>query len=128
MTRLILIICLITSGTVRAEDTVLIEKEQKAPFAGILFSLPKANEIRGQLLERDLYKELSDSQQKTIQLYKSNNELSESKVNMLLEQNDKLSASLRSSQSLNTWECVGLFTLGILATVGAGLAIRSLNK
>lgn len=114
--------------TALADTSVALDKDQKAPFAGILMDQEKANSVKIGLLERDLYKELSESQNRSIGLLKQNMTYSEDKVNKLLEQNDKLSERLQSAQGMNTWERIGFFVLGIAATVGAGLAIRSISR
>lgn len=109
-------------------DVVELQPDQLAPFHGLLFTIEKASEMKGQLLERDLYKELSNSQQHSIDLLKVNSDLSEKKVNILLEQNDKIAENLRSAQGMTNLERFAFFALGVLATVGAGLTIKNITK
>jgi hypothetical protein len=124
----VLILSSIFSKSVKAEDVISLEKDQKAPFSGVLFSPEKANEVKRKILERDLYKELSESQDRTISLYKSNSELADKKLDLLTTQNDKLAVALKDAQGMNTLERVALFALGVLATVGAGIAITRLAR
>lgn len=111
-----------------ADTATPVEKNQPAPYAGILMDQEKSNSVKIGLQERDLFEQIVTSQTKSIELLKQNNTYSENKVNILLEQNDKLSERLQNAQSLSTFEKVGLFVLGIAATVGAGLALKSISK
>jgi len=52
----------------------------------------------------------------------------ENKVNLLVEQNDKLAKSLYSERTMTTWERVGWFVLGITATGIGAYALKNLAK
>lgn len=111
-----------------ADQLIPIKKGEVAAFDGALADVERLNTIKSGLQERDLYKQITESQQKSIDLLKQNDSYSETKVTMLLKQNDDLEKSLQSSQSMNSWEKIGLVTLGVLMTVGAGVAARNLLK
>jgi hypothetical protein len=131
MTKKILLLTLLFSlayPPALADQAVPLDKDQKAPFAGVLMDPEKANSVKVGLQERDLFEEITKSQAHSIDLLKSNNALNEDKVNKLLEQNDKLSESLRSAQSLNNWERIGLVVLGVVMTAAAGYAIKQVAK
>lgn len=119
---------LILSTSSRADDAVYLQKDERAPFSGILTTVEHSKIIGTRLLERDTYKALSESYQKTLEFYKSNNELTEKKVNILLEQNDNLSLQLKDSQNLNDFQKALMFGLGIVVTVGAGLLVNEIAK
>jgi hypothetical protein len=119
---------MILSQNVRADKSIEIPAAELTPFASILMDKEKADKVHIQLLERDLYEELSDSQQKTINLYKSNQSLEDEQIKTLTSQNDKLSESLKSAQGMNNLERFGIFALGVIATIGAGLAIQHISK
>ena len=93
-----------------------------------VFSPDKAKDVRNRLIDGETYQKLNESLNKSIELYKSNDEIQQKKVNLLLEQNDVLAKRLNESQSLNNWEKFGLFVLGIAATVGAGIAIKKAGQ
>lgn len=119
---------LILSTSSRANDALYLQKDERAPFSGILTTVEHSKVISTRLLERDTYKALSESYQKTLEFYKVNNELTEKKVNLLLEQNDNLSLQLKDSQSLSDLQKFLMFGLGIIATVGAGLLVNEITK
>ena len=119
---------LILSTSSRANDALYLQKDERAPFSGILTTVEHSKVISTRLLERDTYKALSESYQKTLEFYKVNNELTEKKVNLLLEQNDNLSLQLKDSQSLSDLQKFLMFGLGIIATVGAGLLVNEIAK
>lgn len=89
-----------------------------------IFSPEKAKSVRDRLIDGETNLKLNESLTKSLDLYKLNEQIQQNKVNLLLEQNDKLVQRLGESQSLNNWERFGLFILGIGATVGAGIAIK----
>ena len=119
---------LILSTSSRANDALYLQKDERAPFSGILTTVEHSKVISTRLIERDTYKALSESYQKTLEFYKVNNELTEKKVNLLLEQNDNLSLQLKDSQSLSDLQKFLMFGLGIIATVGAGLLVNEIAK
>ena len=118
----------ILSTNSKAEDAVYVQKDERAPFSGVLTTVEHSKVIATRLIEGDTYKALTESYQKTLELYKSNGELSEKKVNILLEQNDKLSEQLKSSQSLNDFQKALLFGIGVVTTIGAGLLVHEIAK
>lgn len=126
--QLSLIFSLSASNCYADTDVVELQPNQLAPFHGLLFTPEKANSIKAQLLDGDLYKQLSESQQHSIDILKQNMDLSEKKVSMLLDQNDKLSESLKSAQGMNNLERIGLVLLGVVMTVGAGVAIKKATQ
>ncbi len=126
--KYLLLLSLLFYSPALANTSVALDKDQKAPFAGVLMDPEMANSVKSGLLERDLYKEITESQAHSIDLLKQNSTYSEDKVTKLLAQNDKLSEQLQSAQSLNTWEKVGLVLLGVAVTVGAGVALRAASK
>ncbi len=93
-----------------------------------VFSPSKAKEVRDKLIDGETYQKLNESLNKSIELYKSNEQINNNKINLLIEQNDKLAKNLLASQSLNNWERFGLVLLGIAMTVGAGFAIKKAGE
>src|SRR4051812_21992551 len=69
---------------------IIVEKDAPAPFRGYLFPEEKAVHFRNELLQLDTLKALHESYERSITLYKSNEESYNYKLNVLLDQNDKL--------------------------------------
>ncbi len=121
--RMILLISLI-SGNVYAEDPTYINKDEKAPYNGLLFSENKAKEIRKELIDKDATEALNVSLKKTNDLYKTTNEIKDSQINILLEQNDKLAKTAYEARKMNNWEKAGYFIGGMIVV---GLAIEGVK-
>ena len=98
------------------ESVVLIEKGLPAPFKGYLFPEDKAQEIRKELIELDSLRAMESSYQKSIDIYKKNQDLYDYKTNVLLDQNEKLAKAVSS----NKYDGYIGFAVGILVT---GLSI-----
>jgi hypothetical protein len=122
MKRLLLTTLLILSITNRsfAEDSVFIEKNQPAPFAGFLLPKDKGNKVAQDLLELEADRKLIESFTKTLKLYDSTDKFRESQLDILFSQNDKLSKELKEAHTTTNFERVVWVGLGVLAT---GLAI-----
>lgn len=124
MFRLINIILLASlfGSNVYAEDQVVfIKKNDPAPYDGVLFTEKKAQEIRLQLIDGDLNKDLNESYKRTVELQKLIIEGKDKQNTMLLDQNDKLAKTAYDSQKMSNWEKAGYFVGGILVT---GMAVK----
>ena len=122
--NLLVMLSLIFSTTIKANDVVYIQKDEKAPFSGILFSESKAKEIRSDLLEADKVKlQLQSSE------FKYNNiqrivELKNEEIELYEIQNKRLIQASQSTELSNyVW-----FGLGVLATGLSVFAAGSLAR
>jgi hypothetical protein len=106
-------------------QVILIEKEAPAPFKGYLFPEDKALKFRKELLELDTLKEMTTSYERSITLYKRNEDLHNYRVNQLMDQNDKLAKAVYQAQDRDSFENWVWFGFGMLA---AGMAIRLNSK
>lgn len=95
-----------------------------AKYDGVLLDADKANFVEQQVKQNELYKEIIDSQSKSIDLLKENETYDANKVSLLSNQNDQLAEQLQKTQGMTNWERIGLVALGVVMTIGAGLAIR----
>lgn len=116
---MLFVICLSVIN-VRAEDVVPLEKDQKAPFTGILMTPSKAAELKNELLDKDMYKAQVD-------LYKANNGLLNDQVTLWRDQSQKLSKQLIEERS-GFWTKAGFFLLGAAITTGLAFAVRGATK
>lgn len=108
-----------------ADDAIYLNQNDKAPYSGYLLSEDKVKELRNNTIERDGLKTINDSLTKSLTLEQQNNSLKDQKVNLLLDQNDKLAKSAYADRELNTWEKVAYFVGGIVVT---GLAIAGVHS
>jgi hypothetical protein len=99
-----------------ADDAVVLKEGEKAPYSGVLLTNQKANEIRNNLEEKTIQ---NDSLNRTIILYKKNEDINNERVNILLEQNKNTLDQLKSSE-YKPWILIGLSVIATLGAVYAG--------
>lgn len=128
MNKLVLVCFLVCNLVIGETDPYFANKGHVLTQDSWVFSPDKAKDVRNRLIDGETNLKLNESLTRSIELYKSNDEIQQKKVNLLLEQNDVLAKRLNESQSLNNWEKFGLFVLGIAATVGAGIAIKKAGQ
>lgn len=117
---MILMICLVSVNSL-AQTTVPLNKNDTAPFSGVLFDNKTAQEARNALI-------IVPSLEKSLQLQTENFTLSEDKVNLLLKQNDNLAKRLGEEREVKSWERVLWFSLGIAASGFAVYGARRLQE
>lgn len=123
-----LMISLIISNNAYADSAVFLEEGKPAPYSGYLFTETAGQKLKVRLVEADYYEKMLSSLETQINLYENINKTHNEKYNILLEQNDKLAKTLHSQQSLNNWERIGLFGLGILTTVLVLYGVKQATK
>lgn len=111
-----------------AEPVTTLQKNDIAPFTGLLFDIPTANDMRKQLVELDGLRLINTSLNNSITLQQNIIVTEKSQVDLLIEQNNKLAVSLRSAESLNTWTKAGYFTMGVLSIVLGAYAISRVPR
>lgn len=126
--RYFVLFCFLFSSLSWASDPFFAQKDYRLLEDAWVFSPVKAKEVRDRLIDLDNELKLNESLSKSIELYKKNEEIQNNKVNLLLEQNDRLAKSLGSERTLNNWERFGFLTLGIVLTVLAGFAIKKAGE
>lgn len=114
-----------TFSTVGKSDATFLDKDQKAPYQGLLFPIDEAQSIRKDLIERDYLKLENLSLKRSVDLYKGNESIYQEQKTILLDQNDKLAKSLYAERQVTNWERLGWFVLGIGVT---GLAIYGVKQ
>lgn len=125
MKILLSFLIIVNSTFCYADDSVPLNKGQAAPFDGTLLSNDKANQTRKELIELDELRLKEPSYKRTIDLYKSNENLYSDKIKIVSDQNDNLAKNLYEARSLTTWEKLGYFALGAAV---AGLAVRGIQQ
>jgi len=111
----------IISNQVWAEDSVFLNKDDKAPYSGYLLPKEKVLELRNNTLERDTLKLQNDSLNRSVTRQDGIIAKKDQQLTLYGDQMDKMAQVAYSAQSLNNWEKVGYVALGIIIT---GLAIK----
>jgi len=121
---LILLLIFSTTANIKAQDAIYIEKNQSAPFSGILFTESKARQFRSDLLESDKVVLRLESEQFKSQNLSTIIQLKDEEIELYAKQNQRL---IKAEQTSNTMQYIW-FGLGVLATgaavYGAGALAR----
>lgn len=113
----IFLIFLISSSLVLGESAVPLNLGDKAPFEGVLFTTPKAQELKNTLIERDSLKIINYSLNTSINLQTDILTHKDNQIKLIMDQNDNLAKEVYSERSLNSWEKFLWFGVGVLSSV-----------
>lgn len=111
LTYLLLISLTLVSPKNSVAQTVELEKGQTAPFSGSLVPPFQMDAIKKDLEERDRYKLLNESLDKSLNLAYKQIDLHQQKSNILLEENIKL------SKPKGEWDFILGFGIGTIVTI-----------
>ena len=103
-----------------ADNAVELDKGQPAPFPGTLLDKATSQKVKNELIERDALKSTNDSLNRSVKLYKDNQDILHDQKEMLFKQNIELTKTLNDTRETSDWVKVGYFVLGIVVT-GAGV-------
>jgi hypothetical protein len=120
MVKLFLALMFIGNVCYADDSSVYLNKNQVAPFPGYLLPAGKVEQFQNDELQLGFLKTTNDSLTKSLTLEQQNSALKDQKVNLLLDQNDKLSKAAYTERELTTWEKIGYIAAGIVIT---GVAI-----
>lgn len=122
---LVILTIVMTISNSSAQEAIVLYEGKPAPYTGLLLPEAKALELYNDIHK---YKLLNESYERSIVLYKGNEELMNKKTQMLLEQNDKLAESLQKARNVGNWEKILWFGLGFLS-VGMGIyGVKTITK
>jgi hypothetical protein len=124
----LMLISLMVANNCFANQAVNIDKDQKAPFSGVLFDKEKANNVKNELIEKDSLVKTNESLNKSINLYRSNQDLVNKENDLLLNQNVKLTENLNSAREMSDIAKIGYFLLGVAVTGAAVYGASRLAK
>lgn len=111
-----------------SNEAVPLEKGSAAPYSGILFDTEKANILKNAVIERDGYKLLNESYERSLKLSQDNQNLYIQQRDLFKEQNDKLATDLYNERQSSTLGHILWFTLGVVATGVAFYGVRQAIK
>lgn len=119
----------LTNSTIcYADDSVVLQKNQNAPFAGILFTQEKSQDLKNKLIERDVLLQLNDSLKNSLNFQQDIINQTQSQKKLLLDQNDQLANSLYKERTMSNVEKAAYFVLGIIAVGVSAYGYRQINK
>ena len=124
MKNLLITLISLTSLSIYAQDAIALKKDEPAPFAGVLLNNSKAQELYRKSEELKLNKLIMESYDKSLALKESSIKINQDSIDVLLKRNDDLSKQLNSSRSMNNWERIGWFGLGVIIS-GYGIYVSS---
>ena len=113
---LILILLLANINTAVADQAVTVKAGDVVSQSydrGTLLDREKAEKIKDELIEKDGLVKQVESYDKTIKLYRSNEDILNSQKDMLLKQNIELTKTLNDTRQTSDWVKIGFFVLGI---------------
>lgn len=114
-----------TAWTNEIEGARYIKKGEVSPTPGILLPEETAIKVRYKLIEA---KQIEESYEKSIKLYKQNEAIYEQKEKTLLEQNDKLAVQLKEARESTQLEKILYFFGGVLLSGAAVYGASKLAK
>ena len=100
---LILLLIFSTTANIKAQDAIYIEKNQPAPFSGILFTESKARQFRSDLLESDKVVLRLESEQFKSQNLSTIIQLKDGEIELYAKQNQRL---IKAEQTSNTMQYI----------------------
>ena len=124
----VIMISLTISSLSLADDPILLHKNDKAPMDGLLFSEQKSSEVKTKLIEGAQLQLLNDSLNKSISLYKNNEDIYSQKIDLLQKQNDSLAQKLYDQESSNFWKSFAFFSLGVVASGITLYGLKQISK
>jgi hypothetical protein len=111
-----------------ADEALSLIKGTAAPYSGVLLPLDQATDLRNSVLERDSYKKLNDSLNQSIDIYKTNEQYDQQKINLLVKQNDDLTKATQSERSLTDLEKMLYFGAGVVVLGFSLYGAKQLSK
>ena len=113
---------LLTATNVKA-DPVFVEKGEKAPYTGLLFTEETAKNIRNDLIEKDALTKINSVLRESIKDYQNIEKMRREQIDLLSADNKRLNAQVdRSERSNLIW-----LGLGVLLTGAAVYGASSLS-
>ena len=123
--KYLLIALMIFSQPAFADTATNISKGQPAPYDGVLMDTERSKKIRDELIDKDALEKTNESLNKSIKLYRDNEDILQDQKKLLINQNIELTKTLNDTRETSGWVKAGYFFLGIAAT---GLAVYGASK
>ena len=112
----------------KAEDSVMLNRGNTAPFTGFLLSKEKVESFRKMSIENDSNKLTIESLNRTVAIYRSNQAFSDEQNQIIMNRLNETSEQLGKARSTSRLETTGYFLGGVLVTIGTAWALGKLKK
>ncbi len=116
MKHLLLMVLLLNSSIGLADDVIHLNKDDKAPFTGFLFTEEKTRETRIRLIDGDLAEVLNKSYAKENAYLRQNSDYKDTQIKLVTDRNIELSKTVIDQQSTSTVTKVLYFVGGMVVT------------
>lgn len=126
MKNLLISLIIVTISLNSFSQVVSLNKDDKAPYAGLLFTKEKADELRKELLDKDSLTAENQSLGKQIDLYKRKEDISTNQINELLDANTKLSSHIKDQNS--EYRPLLWFVIGVATSTLTVYAIKKASQ
>ena len=119
----LVIILAILSFNARSADVIYLQKNQPAPFTGLLFTETKAQSVRQELLELDKVRSQLSGEQQKFQLLSGVVKLKDDEIDAYRVQNQRLNSQEKVSDTMRyVWFGLGVFVTGFAVYTAQGLS------
>lgn len=108
-------------------ETVTIEKDQKAPFKGVLMDTETAEQAKKDIESARILREMNTSFKETINLLQEKNIQTEKQKDIVIEQNLKYTKEIQKARSTTDLEKIVIFALGIGSTILLYNVVKNTN-
>jgi len=125
--KLFLLISMFTINVAMAE-VKFIEKDKPAPYSGFLFSPTAELENRLKLMDLEYFKNLTNNQNKLIDLKNKETELLAEQVKLWKDQSESLSKELTRKENYSFWKNLLYFGLGAAITTTIVFGVNKASK
>lgn len=119
---------LLVSNIALGDQAQYLPKGTSTPFEGYLITVPEAQDLRKKVIEGASYQVQAESLQRSLDAQKQLTDSSEQKVKLYSDEADKLSKSLADARSTSDFTKFLYFATGIIATIGAGIALGKVAR
>lgn len=110
----------------QATDSILLNQGQTAPWTGFLVPQERVLSLRNTEIQNKEYKLLNESLERSVVIYKNNEEQSEKQINIALTRNTDLAKELASARSTSDLERIIYVILGAAAMYGGAKVAKTL--
>ena len=118
---MIMLILSTISTSIFAQNAARLNKGDTAPFTGILIDNTTVNKMRVDIQEGEINKKILLTKEILFKMSEDVLKDREKQVNILTDQNNKLSDRLYKHRSFSSWEKTTWFVIGVITT---GIAVN----